>query len=61
MQKAVAILISLALFTIVAVSPVYAAGGKNHGEVGQGDVDQGDIGSDMGNAQGDDAQDNQTD
>jgi hypothetical protein len=61
MQKAIAIFISLALFTVVAVSPVYSAGGKNHGEVGQGEVDQGDMGSDMGSAQGDNAQDNQTD
>ncbi len=59
MKKVFAILISLALFTSVAIAPVYAAGDKNHGDVGQGTVDQGDTGSDTGNAPGDDAQGNQ--
>jgi hypothetical protein len=59
MKKVFSILISLALFTSVAIAPVYAGGDKNHGEVGTGEVDQGDTGSDTGNASGDDAQDNQ--
>ena len=61
MKKLFTILISLAFLTSVAIAPVYAAGGKNHGDVGQGEVDQGDTGSDIGNAPGSDAQGNQTD
>ena len=59
MNKTVSILITAAIISIMALSPVYAGGDKNHGDVGQGEVDQGGIGSDTGNAQGDDAQDNQ--
>ena len=61
MKKIFIILISLAFITSVAIAPVYAAGGKNHGDVGQGEVDQGDTGGDIGNAPGSDAQGNQTD
>ncbi len=61
MKKTIAILMSFALFAGIAISPVYAAGGKNHGDVGKGETDQGDTGSDTGDAQGDDAQDNQAD
>lgn len=61
MKKVFVILVSLALLTSLSISPVYAGGGKNHGDVGQGDVDQGDTGSDTGNASGDDAQGNQSD
>ena len=61
MKKLVSILISLTLLLFVSIAPVYAAGGKNHGDVGQGEVDQGDTGSDTGNAPGDNAQGNQAD
>ena len=60
MKKIFVILISLALLATVAITPVYAGGDKNHGDVGQGEVDQGDTGSDTGNAIGDNAQDNQS-
>jgi hypothetical protein len=61
MKKIFAILISLVLLMSVAIAPVYAGGGKNHGEVAQDQaaVDQGDTGDDTGNAIGDDAQENQ--
>jgi|GEM_PF-1444096 len=59
MKKALAVLFSLTLLTILAVAPVYAAGDQNHGDVGQGTVDQGDTGSETGNAPGDNAQGNQ--
>ena len=59
MKKIYAILISLALLMSVAIAPVYAGGDKNQGDAGVGEVDQGDTGSDTGNAAGDDAQDNQ--
>ena len=61
MRKFLTIVMSLSLLLCVAITPVYAAGGKNHGDVGTGEVDQGETGSDTGNASGDDAQDNQTD
>ncbi len=61
MKKVFLILISLAFITSVAIAPVYAAGGKNHGDVGSGEIDQGDTGSDTGNALGADAQGNQAD
>ena len=60
MKKVFAILTSLALMMSVAITPVCAAGGKNHGDVGQGTVDQGDTGSDE-HSPGDDAQGNQAD
>jgi len=44
----------------VALAPVYAGGGQNQGDVGQGEVDQGDIGGETGQAPGSDAQGNQT-
>jgi hypothetical protein len=52
MKKVFSILLSLAILTSVAIAPVYAAGGKNHGDVGQGTVDQGEIGGETGNAPG---------
>jgi opacity protein-like surface antigen len=45
MKKVFTILISLALLMSVAIAPVYAAGGQNQGDVGQGTVDQGDSGN----------------
>ena len=59
MRKFFALVMSLALLFSVAITPVYAGGDKNHGDEGQGTVDQGDTGSDTGNAPGDDAQGNQ--
>ena len=61
MKKIYAILISLALLMSVAIAPVYAGGDKNHGDVGVGEVDQGDTGSDTGEAEGDNAQGKQVD
>ena len=52
-------MVSLVFFFSLAITPVWAGGGKVQGENGQGTVDQGDIGSDSGNAPGNDAQDNQ--
>ena len=60
MKKFFVMLVSMALLVSVAVAPVWAAGGKNHGDVGQGEVDQGDIGSETGQAPGSDAQGNQS-
>ena len=59
MKKVFALLMSCFLILSLAVAPGFAGGGKNHGDVGQGTVDQGDTGSDTGNAQGDNAQGNQ--
>ncbi|MFC1862873.1 hypothetical protein ACFL1Z_02840 [Thermodesulfobacteriota bacterium] len=61
MKKVFGILISLIFLMSVAIAPVYAGGDKNQGDVGTGEVDQGDTGSDMGNAPGADAQGNQVD
>jgi len=49
----------LVLLTSVAIAPVYAGGGKNHGDVGQGTVGQGELGE--GTSPGDGAQGNQVD
>ena len=59
MKKIFTIMISLALLTSVAIVPVYAGGGKNHGDVGQGEVGQGELGN--GSSPGDNNQSNQTD
>ena len=59
MKKACTLMISLVLFFGVALTPVWAGGDKNNGDVGQGETDQGDIGSDTGAARGDDAEGNQ--
>lgn len=61
MKKVFTILISLTLLASLSIAPVYAAGGKNHGDEGKGTVDQGGTGSSTGNASGDNAQGNQTD
>ena len=53
MKKVMSLLAVLTLVVSMAVSPVFAAGGKNRGEVGfenGGTVDQGEIGGDVGNA-----------
>ena len=59
MKKVFTILISLVFIMSVAIAPVYAGGGQNHGDEGTGEVDQGDTGSETGNAAGDDAEGNQ--
>jgi len=42
MMKKMSVLTITAVFILgIAVSPVFAAGGKNHGTVGQGATDQG--------------------
>ena len=42
MMKKMCVLTITAVFMLgIAVSPVFAAGGKNHGTVGQGATDQG--------------------
>ncbi len=58
MKKLFAVLVSLILSIGVAISPLYAAGGQNHGDVGQGETAQGDAGN--GVSPGDDAQGNQS-
>jgi hypothetical protein len=60
MKKAITIMITATFMSIMTLSPIYASGDKHHGDVGIGEVNQGETGSDKGNAQGDDAQDNQT-
>ncbi len=57
MRKFCALLVSLVFVLSLVVSPVFAGGGKNQGDVGQGSVDQGDT----GDAPGSDAQGNQVD
>lgn len=42
MKKVLVLFVSVALIFTMTVSPVFAAGGKNHGDVGTGSVDQGD-------------------
>jgi len=61
MKKIYAILSSLALLMSVAIAPVYAGGDKNQGDAGVGEVDQGETGSETGNAPGADAIGNQVD
>jgi len=51
----------LAFITSVAIAPVYAGGGKNHGDVGDGSVNQGEAGSETAPSPGDDAQGYQVD
>lgn len=61
MKRFCALVITAIFVLSLSVSPVFAAGGKNHGSVGQGTTDQGSTGSDTGYALGDNAQDNQAD
>lgn len=60
MRKVFVAVLSCVLFFCVTLAPVHAGGDKNHGDVGQGTVDQGGTGSETGNAAGDNAQGNQT-
>jgi hypothetical protein len=56
MMKSFMVFVIALVFTVsMSVSPVFAGGGKNHGDVGQGSTDQGTT----ADAPGDDAQDNQ--
>ena len=59
MKKLTTLVVSMVVAVTLCTSPIFAAGGKNQGDVGSGSVDQGDTGSATGNAQGDDAQDKQ--
>jgi hypothetical protein len=61
MKKFYVLLISMALVLSMALTPVFAGGGKNHGSEGPGTVDQGDIGGETADAPGNNAQDNQVD
>ena len=45
MKKVITLMVSLAFLFGVAIAPVWAGGGKNQGDVGMGQVDQGDTGS----------------
>ena len=60
MKKLFVLTFTLAFVIGVAVSPICAAGGKNHGAVGQGAVDQGSTGNEEASP-GDDAQGYQSD
>jgi len=59
MKKLFTLTVVLAFIVGIAVSPIWAAGGKNHGSVGSGDVNQGDVVN--GTSPGDDAKGNQVD
>ena len=60
MKKFFVVLVSMALLVSVAVvSPVWAGGGQNNGDIGEGSVGQGELGE--GTSPGDDAQGNQVD
>ena len=48
------------LVLVLTTGMVYAEGGQNQGSEGTGETDQGDTGSEVGNAEGADAQGNQT-
>ncbi len=58
MKKVFTILISLVFIMSVAIAPVYAGGGQNHGGEGTGEVVQGDNGPDDASP-GDNAEGNQ--
>ena len=60
MKKFCALFVSLVFVLSLVVSPVFAGGGKNQGDVGQGTVDQGDTGSEDASP-GSDAMGNQVD
>ena len=60
MKKICALFVSLVFVLSLVVSPVFAGGGKNQGDVGQGTVDQGDTGNETASP-GSDAQGNQVD
>jgi hypothetical protein len=60
MRKFCALLVSLVFALSLVVSPVFAGGGKNQGDVGQGTVDQGAIGNEDASP-GSDAMGNQVD
>jgi hypothetical protein len=50
MRKLMSLLIAVTLVVSMAVSPVCAGGGKNRGDAGAGEVDQGETGGEVGNA-----------
>lgn len=53
MRKLMSLIIAVTLVVCMTVSPVFAAGGKNRGDVGEdigGTVDQGKTGGKVGNA-----------
>ncbi len=50
MRKVMSLLIAVTLVVSMAVSPVFAGGGKNRGDFGAGEVDQGKTGGRVGNA-----------
>ena len=60
MKKVITLMVSLVLLFSVAIAPVWAGGGKNQGDVGQGSVDQGDNGNEDASP-GSDAMGNQVD
>jgi hypothetical protein len=60
MRKICALFVSLIFVFCLVVSPVFAGGGKNQGDVGQGTADQGDIGNEDASP-GSDAMGNQVD
>ena len=60
MKKSIVTLFTLVILSSMAVTTAFCAGGKVQGDNGVGTVDQGEIGSNTGNASGVDAQGNQT-
>jgi hypothetical protein len=60
MKRYCALFVSLVFVLSLVVSPVFAGGGKNQGDVGQGSVDQGDTGAEDASP-GSDAKGNQVD
>ena len=60
MKKFCALLVSLVFVLSLVVSPVFAGGGKNHGDLGKGTVDQGESGKEDASP-GSDAMGNQVD
>ena len=61
MKKICTLFVSLVFVLGLAVSPIFAGGGKNHGTVGGGTVDQGKTGAEIGSAEGFNAEGNMVD
>ena len=60
-KKGCVLFVSLVFVLGLVTSPVFAGGGKQHGDVGNGVVDQGTTGKDVASAPGNNAQGNMVD